>query len=194
MATLHRVRVAWTGGPGGPGVSTFYFGTMSTSYLNALKTFYDTVKAMFPTSISIQVPGAGDTISDVDGKINGVWGNTAPAAVVGTSASGFPGPCGALVRWNSAGIVNGHHVVGKTYLVPLTQVYDTNGTLIGTNITTIQTAANTFLAAMGSDLKVFARPFTPKPGDDADPRDGSSYTVTSCVVPDKTVVLRSRRD
>jgi hypothetical protein len=194
MATLQRVRVTWSGFPGGPGVSTFYFSTLTTAYLTALRTFYNALVAMLPNTCSIQVAGSGDTISDVDGKINGVWSNTPPSVVTGTSASGYAAPVGVLVRWESAGIVNGHHVRGKTYIVPAVNIYEANGTIVAANLTTISGAAATLLTAVGSDMKVWARPFDTDPVDPAKHRDGSSYAITSATVPDKAVVLRSRRD
>jgi len=195
MTNIARVRCLWSGFPGGPGVSTHY---LAVSYpagsIAAIRTFYNALAALLPNTLNIQVPGSGDLIDDATGDIIGSWTDTTPAVVAGTSASGYAAPVGALVRWNTNGIVAGRRVRGKTFIVPGVNMFEPGGTPIASAITTMTTAATTLVTATSPGLLVWARPFTPGPDDDRPARAGTSHAVTSAFVPDKSMVLRSRRD
>lgn len=99
-----------------------------------------------------------------------------------------------MVRWNTAGIVNSRRVRGRTFIVPVVNhVYAADGTLDTPDITTLQTAADAFIAASGSTPQVWSRPF-PGSANDPTPRVGTAHNITTAVVPDKAVVLTTRRD
>lgn len=190
-----RVKCNWTGFPGGPGISTFYLaGSYPTGSIAAIRTFFDAIKAFLPNTVSVQVSGSGDLIEDTTGALGGTWADTTPAVVVGTSASGYAAPTGMQVQWKTGAIVGRRRAVGKTFLVPLANIFEPGGTPLGTTVTSITAAANALLTATTPALLVWSRPFEPEEGDERPARLGSSHAVTSVNVPDKAVVLRSRRD
>jgi hypothetical protein len=202
MATLNRVRVAWTGLTGLPGVSTFYFGS-STTDMTGLKAFFTSMVAYVPSGITWTIPSLGDSINDTDGKINGSWiGTNGGQVLAGASNSNWSGVSGLAIGWQSGLIVNGRRVQGRTFFVPTGNiVYQSDGTIVDATRTTIIGNANALIAAYAGEMKVFSRPF---PGRAADPgppikpaipaRVGVGAQVIAAKVPDKAVVLRSRRD
>jgi hypothetical protein len=195
MTNILRVRCIWSGFPGGPGVSTHYLGVgYPAGSIAAIRTFYNALAGLLPNTLNIQVPGSGDLIDDASGSIVGTWSDTTPAVVAGSSASGYAAPVGALVRWNTGGIVAGRRVRGKTFIVPGVNMFEPGGTPIASAITTMTTAATALVTATTPALLVWARPFDPVPPDTRPHRDGTSHAVTSAFVPDKSMVLLSRRD
>lgn len=185
MATLNKVVCSWTGAQGLPGQTVMYTGGVGPA-LADLRAFFNAFTSLFPTSLTISFPVAGDTINDATGAINGGWTSAAVAAVGGTSAAAYAAGGGLFINWQTLGIVNGRRVKGRTFIAPLTiGAYDTNGTLFGTVVTTAQTAATT-LAATAS-LSIWHRPTTPGGS------DGSSHVVTGAVVKDQVTSLKSRR-
>lgn len=196
MPNINRVRVAWTNFPGAPGLSTFYLDAGTTD-VTAIRTFFTSVLTYMPNGLTIQVPNSGDIVDSGTDKIVGTWtgtggGTNSSAAVAGA----YSGSSGAMVRWLTGAVVDGHRLVGRTYLVPLAgSRYANDGSLDGTAQAAILTAANAMIASLGTGLIVYHKPRNAD--DDADPPDLGSPGVTSAVVaalvPDLAVVLRSRR-
>lgn len=186
-AVLERIRVTWSGaGVVGPGLTTFYWTQPNSSTPAGIRTFFSSLAALFPPSVTINVPNSGDLIDDSTGALTGSWVvGTTPAPVVGSSAGAYSAGVGAQVRWRTGGIVGGRRSVGSTFLVPCTGgAFDTDGTLQPSTVTLIQNAANALLAAQ-PNLAVWSRPTST--------RSGSSHVITSAVVPDRPSWLRSRR-
>jgi hypothetical protein len=157
-----------------------------------LKTFYAAIKQLFPLNLTFQIPTSGDIISEANGQVIGTWTGTGGGSETSSAGTGgYAGSAGAVLRWVTGGVVNGHRVVGRTYLVPMHQnSYATDGSLQATVQTTVQTAALALLGSYVDGLKVWARP-TP-PGH-PNPRVGGIHTATSALVPDIAAVMRSRR-
>lgn len=202
---MNRVRVAWTGGAGGPGVSTFYFGPTTTD-MTALKAFFQSQNTNIPTGITWTIPGLGDQIDDTTGLITGAWTATAGAGTVSTlgGTSAYSGTSGYCVDWLSGAVIAGRRRQGRTFFVPGAQLlYQNNGSIADSTITSIVAAANTMIAAYAGEFKVWSRPYpgrtavgTPgspgyRPAKPA--RVGAPVSVLSARVPDIAVVLRSRR-
>lgn len=200
MATnLARVRVSWQNWPGAPGVSTFYYGTTAgalptQAQIDGIRAFFNTLAGWFPTGLTINVPNSGDQIDWLDGRITGTWSvPTLPAVVTGTNSNTYAGNAGAVIHWLTAGVVNGHRVRGRTFLVPLgSSMYDSSGSLATTAITTLTGAGNTLVGLGDGPPAVWSRPFT-SPGGVTPSRSGSAHQVTSVRVPDLAVSQRSRR-
>lgn len=184
---LNRVRVALTGVSGLPGVATFHFGSSVTD-MSALRTFWDSIKALFPNSMVISVPNAGDTINEDTGQIQGAWSGPAQTNVVGTGGvGGYLATAGAMVRWGTPQVIDGRRPIGKTFLVPaMNSVFSSSGTIAGANISTIQAAATALIVAYAGEMKVYHRP--------KDGHGGVGATITVGTAITKQVVLRSRRD
>ena len=184
---MNRVRVAWTGFAGAPGVSTFYTSTTVTD-MAPIRTFFTSINTLFPNSFQFQVANSGDIVQEATGQIVGGWAGPAQAVVPGqASGASYAAPVGTMVRWGTSAVIAGRRPIGKTFLVPMDRVvFDTNGTLTSTAITTIQNAANALLTSLVDGLRLWARP--------TDTRAGGSLAILTALVPDKAVVLRSRRD
>jgi hypothetical protein len=183
MVTISRVRVAWTGWPGGPAVSTFYTAAPPTSaQLTALRTFYTSMAVCLPNSIVTQIENTGQQIDVATGKAVDVWTGPTQTAVPGTSAVAYAAPTGLYIRWNTGVFNSGHLLRGKTYFVPIVvDKYDAAGTIVDSFVSTSQTAVNTFITSMAGGLAVYSK------------RYAMSTTATSGTVIDKAVVLTSRR-
>jgi len=183
---MERVECVWTGATALPGASVLYGSTGVPTLASDAYTFFDAIKALLPSSVSITVPGAGDLIEDSDGSLAGTWSSTGVGTVTGTSGLSYAAGVGARIVWRTNGIRNGRRVRGSTFICPLvTTVFEGNGTLTSAAMTTLGNAA-TALAA-GGRLLVWSRP-TPPGGS-----DGDSNAVLNATVPDRVTALRSRR-
>jgi len=201
MTVINRVRVAWTGFTGGPGVSTFYF-SESTVPGGSLRTFFQSFTTFCPNTVTINFPTTGDQIEDSDGTIVGVWtaAPTTPITGVG-GATGYSGTSGMCVDWLTGTVVAGRRPMGRTFIVPLASVaYQNDGTISDTLVTSVLAAANTMITAFGDDFLIWSRPFAgraaspgPPPVTEIPARDGLAVPVVGAKVPDLAVVLRSRR-
>jgi len=195
MVALNRVRVGWTNWPGAPGLSTFYLESGTTN-VAALKTFFTSIKELFPNSLTTDVPNSGDVIDTGTGHITGGWtgsgGGTSSSAA---TANAYAGACGALIRWNTNGILNGRRLVGRTYLVPLNNLQFANdGSLSGTCITALQNAATALITAYAGALHIYGPPRDTGTNGPSDPGKAAiNSPVIAAVVPDLAAVMRSRR-
>lgn len=188
MTDLARVRVAWQGWPGSPGVSTFYLANSPTQlHIDAIRAFFNSLAGSLPTGLTITVPASGDIIDDASGLIVNSWAVvTPPTVVTGTGAGNYAGNAGAVCHWLTSTVLNRRRIRGRTFLVPLVSTaYDTAGSLSSTLITSISAAAATLTSALGTNFRVWHRP--------ANGAAGTNGTVTGFRVPDLAVSLRSRR-
>jgi hypothetical protein len=182
---IRKIPVAWQTGAGGSGVSVFYsaFGVDPTVELG---TFFNSIKASFPTSVTWDIPQSGDTIDEATGQITGAWTAGTPNSIAGTGAVAYAAGTGIFVRWQTAGIVNGRRVRGRTFLCPtIVNVYEANGTIVAATLTTTITAANLLVGA--GKLVIWHRPSAHGMA------DGSMHTIIGSSVPDKVTSLRTRR-
>ena len=184
MAILNRVRVTWSGVPGG-GLSTFYCVGTSPD-VSALKTFFTSVAPYLPPAVSVSIPASGDTIESTNGALQGAWTGSGGGTVTGSGNSAYNDSIGMTVVWNTTAIPAKHRLKGRTFICPLAQGFaSTNGTLNDAIVGAVQLAAAT-LAAAGL-LEIWHRPTK------ALPNSGSFAVVSSAVVPDRVTALRSRR-
>lgn len=188
MADLNRVRVAWQGWPGSPGVSTFYLGgTPTQAQIDAIRAYFNAIVGSLPSGLTINVPASGDVIDDVSGLITNAWAvGTVPTTVTGTGTGNYAGNAGAVHHWLTSAVRNRRRVRGRTFLVPLVSTsYDTAGSLSTTMISTMTAAGTALLSALGTNFRVWSRP--------VNGISGGSAVVTGQRVPDLAVSLRSRR-
>lgn len=191
MPTMNRVRVAWSGFTGAPGVSTFYLDSATTD-LGPLKTFFNAVNSFLPNAVQLNIPVSGDQIDSSNGEISGVWTGTNSGVVNGFGGTAaYSGSSGFCVDWLSGTIIAGRRRQGRTFFVPASvNAYQTDGTIIESTRTSVLGAAMAMITAYGSALRVFSRPVG---GDGVTPRPGASVPVIAARVPDIAAVLRSRR-
>lgn len=188
MTDLNRVRVAWQGWPGSPGVSTFYIGgTVTQAQIDGIRAYFNSMAGSLPAGLTINVPASGDVIDDVSGLITSAWSvATTPTTVTGTGAGNYAGNAGAVQHWLTGSVINRRRVRGRTFLVPLVATaYDTAGSLSTTTISTMNAAGTALLTALGTGFRVWHRP--------NNGISGGSAVVTGFRVPDLAVSLRSRR-
>lgn len=200
---LARVNCAWQNWPGAPGVSTFFLSTLSTANVDAIRTFFNSIIGLIPNNLTIQVPGTGDYINETNGAITGTWSTgSTPALVTGTGAGAYAGNAGLVVHWLTSGIVGTRRLRGRTFIVPtIATTFETNGSPTSTAITTLTTAANALLTAVGTGMAIWSRPvvahtkYDPKTGTGTGVagRVGTYSAVTGVRVPDLAISLRSRR-
>lgn len=201
MASMNRVRVAWTNWAGQPGLSTFFLADGRLD-VTPIKTFFTAMAPFLPTPISITIPSIGDKIIHTDGSIGGAWGGTG-GGVVAASGSGasFAGSAGFCVDWKTTTIVNRRRIQGRTFFVPGGgTIYQNDGTILEATRSTILAAAQTLVTSLGTDFLIWSRPVVapvpnPPVGEPGhvEARSGTSGPVVAAFVPDIAVVLRSRR-
>ena len=183
---MDRIRVAWSGGGvAGPGLTTFYTlsGQMDPSDVFA---FFDAVKAHLPDDVQVTIPSNGDVVSEVTGGITGTWAAAGGGVVNGTSSGIFQLGGGIRLVWDTAGLRNGRHVRGTTFMVPvIASDFDTTGRVLPASQTFWQSAANGLRVGLGGNLVVWSRP--------KGVQAGMASPVTAVSVPETPTSLRSRR-
>jgi hypothetical protein len=185
MATIRRCEVLWTGLVGLPGVSVFY-APAGTDPSGDLVTFFNAIKAQFPTGLSWGVPGRGDELNDATGALTGGWTGAGGATVLATGDSHFAAGCGAYVNWPTGTIVSGRRLRGRTFLAPIkSQAYETNGTIDNAVVTALLTAAQALAAT--NHITIWHRP------DPVSHTGGSSALANDAAIPDQVTSLRTRR-
>jgi hypothetical protein len=187
--------VLWQGALGGmPGYSKFRFiGELTASQLNTaaanLRTFLLVAGGQVPNVLTLTIQPSASFHAD-DGTLTGeIAITTPPAAVPGGGAGVVSAASGFMVRWITGAINGGHKVEGRTYFVPVVSAaFQADGTIADTFRTTVQTAANVFATSTPSPaVNSRSRPGNPAAGN-------QTTAIVSATVPDKQVVMRSRRD
>lgn len=197
MADLFRVRVGWSGVIAGPGLTTFY--TNATPVVAGFKALFTTEASAFPPGITWTIFGSGDIINDADGVLTGAWGAGGDLTEVSTGSSANVAPqAGAIIKWSSTTILDGHRVSGRTFLVPLVTSNYIGSVLATAFRNTLQTAATALVSSQASHLCLWHRPRVAKPATATSPavsaRPGGTAIITGATVPSKPATLNSRRD
>lgn len=198
MTSLYRIRTALTGFAGGPGVSTMYFLDVETA-VASIATFWEAISDAMPTVVTIQPPAAGDIIDDTTGTITGAWTSEGATPITGNGAGLYAAPSGCVVGWETATILDGRRVRGRTFVVPLTPAaYATDGSMNDTTLASFNAAGTSLIVDQAESFVVWHRPFAGRAATDDRPAKaahaGGHALVTNCVTPDRVAVLRSRRD
>ncbi len=182
-------RAIWSVPGGGTGYSVFHF----TSVANAtealacaaeFREFFVDLQALIPNEVTVGFDSEVIVMA-LDGTLEAVYPITAPSNVTGTGSAAWAGAVGARVDWQTGEIVSGRRFNGRTYLVPLiATIFDTDGTLTSSARTTIQNAADALISELGAleTLQVWSRTHQ------------VAEAVISATVPDKSAILRTRRD
>lgn len=184
----------WSGFTGAPGTTKIKFlGNLTASEcgsaLTKVKTFFSGIATLLPTQVTITFSNICETFEDNGDKNNVINAGTAPTPVAGTSASVYSSAVGAVVNWHTGRFMNGSEIIGRTYLVPLaSSAYQNDGTMGTTPSGLILSSANTLITGFPELSVHYDRT------DDAGARQFGDQKVTSTNTPDKTAVLRSRRD
>lgn len=192
MTTIARIRCAWSGFVGAPGVSTFYCLDAAT-FRPDLLDFWAAINETFPTNVTITIPNTGDLVDDTTGANTGVWTDGSVVTQVGGTAGVYSAPTGAVVIWGTDTFLSGRRVQGRTFLVPLGGAcFEDNGSISASVLGILNGAATGLPAATAGQQQLLHRPTLA--GSPSGVTPGSSVPVTSARVPDLAAVLRSRRD
>lgn len=190
---MWRVVVRWAGGQIGNGFSNLFFTEgISTAQIAAdsTKTFFSsglTAGANLAPGVTLTFPSVVDVLDPETGTLITSVPITAPAALTSSGSGTYSAPSGSCVTWVTSGVVAGHRVFGRTFLVPLAMsAFQSDGTLSAVHISDLQTAANAFIAA-APELVVWHRPGPALSG------GGSTHPVLAARIVDKAAVLTSRR-
>lgn len=198
--TLLRVRATLSGWSGGPGLSTFYFtpGTAGGSTADAtdvcarVRAFFNAVSARLPGAVSVNVSPIADAFDEATGILTGSFSSSAPpTAVTGTGAGEFYAPqVYALLQMNTATVIGGRRVQGRSFFGPLHEADVSSGTYSTAARSSVEGSALLQLSAgvfpTLSSPKVWHRP---KNG-----AGGAAVIITSYSCPAKLATLKSRRD
>lgn len=185
MVDIRRVKVAWQTGAGGTGLSVFHSAAADDATAS-LGTFFNAIKALFPTAVSWSIPATGDTIDVATGVLTGTWVGGTAASITATGGGTYAAGTGLYVRWATALVVGGRRLQGRTFLCPvISGVYDNDGTITAGNLTTVGTAAAALVTA--GKCGIWHRPTSPGAS------NGSFSSVTGSTVPDRVTSLRTRR-
>lgn len=186
MTLLDRVKITWTGMPGGPGVSQLY-ATSGAGARPSLSTWIDAWKYLVPSNTTLTIAGQGDIVDSTTGLITGTWTDGADISKVGTGSPGaYFAAGGACVSWSTDGVVAGRRVRGRTFLVPLTSLAFNQTGLVDTTVSAIQDAT-TALIGSGNVFWILHRPTT-KGGS-----DGQAFRITAGTCHNRQAILSSRR-
>lgn len=192
--TIARVTAQWTGFPGAPGYSNFFFEVAGDvgeqlGAPAAVRTAFSSILAELPSGVSVQVSPTVEYIDETTGQLQD-YGDAeeTPQAVNGSASGNYAGPAGAVVNWQTATVRDGRRVRGRTFIVPLaSSAFQSDGTLGSSTITTLNNFASNILGGSSNPNRfvVWGRPSS---------SPGVAAPVTGYRVPDMAAVLRSRRD
>jgi hypothetical protein len=200
MADVFTVSAVWNGFIGAPGYTRSRFQLLATQgeidvAVNKLRSFFVAIQAYISVGHSVKVQQTVMVHDMGTGLLLGEQLATSdPAVVNGTSSTAnWSGGVGAYVSWKTATIFDGRRVQGRTYLVPLRGTADVDGTLLNAAKTTLQAAADVFITGATSPV-VWAKQWDHSNPDKPHQVGGALAPITQAIVPDKTGILRSRRD
>lgn len=197
------IRTEWSGTSGGPGLTQIAVDTgdiiiineaTAQSLVDAMRGFWDTIKANLPNELTLSVSPTIDLYNTATGVLSGsITAPTAPTDVVGQSSTSYAGGAGMKVTWGTNIIKSGRRVRGSTYIVPAAStIYSSTGTVTAAAQLAVNTAAATLLtafAATGCEMQVWSRP-----KDAPVARIGVVTPVGGGTVSSKSAILRGRRD
>ena len=141
----------------------------------------------------------GDQIDDRTGELTGSWSGGDTSEHIGISSSPYPAPAGVIMHWLTDTVIDGHHLRGRSYFVPAaSENYQADGSITSAALASLTGYASDFQTDADGNLVIWHRPRAARAADGSRPavtaRVGSHAFVTASSVPDKVVVLRSRRD
>ena len=187
MATLHRLRVPWTGSAVvGPGLSTFYFSGTMTGKPAAVVAFFTAVAGAIAPGVTWTIPSSGDDLDDSTGQLLGAWSASGGGTVVSSGTGVFAAGVGARVVWETGNVHLGRRVKGSTFLVPLSAAqYQADGTIVNATSANLQAAGAALVTATTPDFRIWSRPNALG--------QFAVSSVTAATSPDQVSTLRSRR-
>lgn len=206
MTEMLRVRVVSSGFSGAPGLNTFYFRPYednpsaelddATECTERVRAALSAAARLWPPTMSFAVSGTVDVLDSATGDVIKTFTAATPAVVAGNDDKLVgPGGVGIQIKFGTGGLVHGHKVKGRAFLVPISNQWGANGLLVAFHQTTADNLAIALIArpALSPVAIVWSRPV--KVATPTVPiRAGSAHDITGSNAPSKPVVMRSRRD
>lgn len=184
-SNMMRVRAQWTGGIGGPYLSTTFFsdlgGATAANANAALGAFFTAVKSLISNTITVSTLG---TIEHMDAADGSIVSSEAVTPVVNTgTASGdvLPPASQYLCQLHTGVYTNGREIRGRLFLGGAMEANSTLGVPTSGSLTTINTALATLVGDANSEWLVWSR------------RNGIARDVLSATTWTTWAQLRSRR-
>lgn len=174
----------------GGGVSTFYTSNLAPGTFNAaVRAFFQNANGLLPQGTTIIPPAVGELIDVDTGEVSGTWSQpTPPAPVNGVDLIDYAQGVGCRVALLTGGITRGRRVRGSTFIVPIgSGFFNTGGNVDSTVVISLQTAANTLIAADSASMRIYSRPQV------GASTGGVSHPVTGAFADGRATWLRSRR-
>lgn len=166
----------------------------------------DRVQAAFTTGLDLwpnlwtaRVDPEVALINEANGQITDVLATTVQPPINGSGTQGFNVlASGLLLQLRTGEFLNGRRLKGRAFLSPIGPREEQNGTPNAGGLGVAQSIGTALLSAgvTGNELVVWHRPkfVLPKTTPPTVLSPGSIAKVTSITVPDKFVIMRSRRD
>jgi hypothetical protein len=190
VSEIARIRSVWGNFKGAPGYTNFYSNDVvaPSTMRDAVVAFWAAMQPSLPAGVTVTTEPTGPVIDAATGDLTGVWASGTTQMATGSDAGQYAAPVGMVIRWNTASFIDSRRVIGRTFIVPLGNGnFDADGSLANTLVSGTLTKAAALISAASGDFTIWHRPH---PGQD----DGHACDVINAFIPDKTVVLRSRRD
>mgnify|MGYP003548401518 CR=1 FL=1 len=186
MTDLIRLRLAWTG-PGGAGLSTFYFtesgGSSGDDAAGAVEAFVEAIKGQVANDWTASLTGVQAIIDDATGTLVGTTGIGGGFTIGGDNSNEkSPLATQGLIQWGTGSVVSGRILRGRTFVPGVTDSVNDEGKPTSGYITALNTAAAALIADGSSVFRVWSR------------EHGTSAAVTAGSCWNQFAVLRSRRD
>lgn len=200
MVDVYRVTAVWQGFPGAPGYTKFSFiGLSDATKLNAagasVRTFFNAFVAGLQTTWTVTVQPTVQVHEMSNGELlREEVMSTPPTVVTGTASvsQAYAGGSGLYITWTTGSVYNGHRVRGRSYMVPLCYAPQGDGTLAASTVTIANAAADALISSQAGYFSVWSKTFADTEGH---PQIGGGIsTILGRNVPDRTGILRSRRD
>lgn len=189
-----RITARWTGFPGGPGYSNFFFagggGLISDAQqcVERVRDAFTEVAGALAANVVINIEPEVSII-DSDTGITSDFVNVEPGTpILSAGVGSYSGPTGAVINWRTNDLRGGRRIRGRTFLVPLANTaFADDGTLNSGAMLVLNNFANELRGVdFDSELGVWSRP--------VGGAGGVFATVVNHTIPDMAAVLRSRRD
>jgi hypothetical protein len=203
MTNIIQVVWEWSGFTGAPGYTNLFFDAAGGTQTDALaavtksQIFFSGLTPNLPDDVHIAPQTDVRVINDIDGKLVDIFTVIGVAGVQGGQPGNYAAPVGAIVFWPTTTVHGGRRMTGRTFIVPASAAaFQDDGTLNTAAGTTINQAAEDMRTASGPAFGVWGRPKFSKPATVPPTvvENGKWGPATSSRVPDKCVVLTSRRD
>jgi hypothetical protein len=202
VANIYQVTWEWSGFPGAPGYTNFFYdattdsGTAALAAANKSRIFFDGVKGILDDAITLHLVTDVRVISDTDGLLQNIYTVSGVTDVHGTATSTYVSGAGMGVDWLTTVVHGRKRIMGRTFIVPAANFTTDQGAPNSTSLTYVATAAEAMRTATGPTFGIWGRPRDEEdpPNPDKPALVGVWAPATASRVPARAFLLRSRRD